>query len=138
MITWLQTLLQIKKFKRKSKNCLLDAENWIFRLYLSHSLTLFDPEVVRLNSVHYLIMKINNRRELQNTAINHFADIDYKDFMKIYRECTKEPYSFFTIDTTLPANDPLKFRKNMFQSWYVTSADQIKILDRKIAQSEAQ
>ena len=83
-------------------------------------------------------MKINNRRELQNTAINHFADIDYKDFMKIYRECTKEAYSFFTIDTTLPANDPLKFRKNMFQSWYVTSADQIKILDRKIAQSEAQ
>ena len=61
-------------------------------------------------------MKINNRRELQNTAINHFADIYYKDFMKIFRECTKEPYSFFTIDTMLPANDPLKFRKNIFQS----------------------
>ena len=38
---------------------------------------------VRLNSTHYLIMKINNRKELQNTAINHSADIDYKDFMKI-------------------------------------------------------
>ena len=37
------------------------------------------------------IMKINNKRELQNIAINHSADIDYKDFMKIYRECTKEP-----------------------------------------------
>ena len=46
------------------------------------------PKDVRLNSAHYLIMKINNRKELQNIAINHSADIDYKDFMKIYRECT--------------------------------------------------
>ena len=75
------------------------------------------PKVVRLNSTHYLIMKINNRRELQNIAITHSADIDYKDFMKIYRECTKEPYSFLTIDTTLPASDPLRFRKNLFHSY---------------------
>ena len=47
------------------------------------------PKDVRLNSTHYLIMKINNKRELQNIAINHSADIDYKDFVKIYRECTK-------------------------------------------------
>ena len=46
------------------------------------------PKDVRLNSTHYFIMKINNRRELQNIAINHFADIDYKNFIKIYRECT--------------------------------------------------
>ena len=51
----------------------------------------FVPKDVRLNSRHYLIMKISNKRELQNIAINHSADIDYKDFMKIYRECTKEP-----------------------------------------------
>ena len=50
---------------------------------------------VRLNSTHYLIMKINNKRELQNTAINHSGDIDYQDFIKIYRECSKEPYNFF-------------------------------------------
>ena len=74
------------------------------------------PKDVRLNSTH-LIMKINNKRELQNIAINHSADIDYKDFMKIYRECTKEPYNFLTIDTTLPASDPLRFRKNLFDSY---------------------
>ena len=68
------------------------------------------PKDVRLNSTHYLIMKINNKRELQNIAINHSADIDYKDFVKIYRECRKEPYSFLTIDTTLPASNPLRFR----------------------------
>ena len=53
------------------------------------------PKDVRLNSIHYLIKKINNKNELQNTAINHSADIDYKDFMKIYGECTKEPHSFW-------------------------------------------
>ena len=74
------------------------------------------PKDVRLNSTHYLIMKINNRRELQNIAINHSADIDYKDFMKIYRECTKDRFNFLTTDTTLQANNPLRFRKNLFDT----------------------
>ena len=56
------------------------------------------PKDVRLNSTHYLIMKINNRKELQNIAINHSADIDYDNFVGVYRECTRKPYSFLTID----------------------------------------
>ena len=75
------------------------------------------PKDVRLNSIHYLIMKINNRKELQNIAISHSEDIDYNDFMNIYRKCTKELYSFLTIDTTLPASDPLRFKKDLFQSY---------------------
>ena len=74
------------------------------------------PKDVGLNSTHYLIMKINNKRKLQNVAINHSANIDYKDFMKIYRECTNEPFNFLTIDATLPASNPLSFRKNLFES----------------------
>ena len=70
------------------------------------------PKKVRLNSTHDLIMKIHNERELQQIAINHSADIDYKDLLKIYRNCTKEPYSFLTIDTTLLAENPMSFRKN--------------------------
>ena len=61
-------------------------------------------------------MKINNKRELQNIAINHSADIDYQDFMNIYRECTKEHFNFLEIDTTLPASNPLRFRKKLFES----------------------
>ena len=61
-------------------------------------------------------MKINNKKELQNIAINHSADIDYQDFLKIYRECTREPYSFLTIDTTLPSSNPLRFRKSLFDT----------------------
>ena len=58
-------------------------------------------------------MKISNEKELQNIAMNHSVDIDCKDFMKIYKECTREPY-FFTIDTTLPASNPLRFRKKIY------------------------
>ena len=72
------------------------------------------PKDVRLNSTHNLIIKINNKRGLKNIAINHSADIDYKDFIKIYRECLNEPYYLFTINTTLPLTNPLRFRKNLF------------------------
>ena len=61
-------------------------------------------------------MKINNKRELQNITINHSADIDYKGFIKIYRECTKEKYNFLIIDATLPSTNPLRFRKNLFET----------------------
>ena len=75
------------------------------------------PKDVRLNSTHYLIMEINNKRELQNITINHSANIDYKDFIKIYRECTKEPYNFLTIDIILPSSRKnVEFRKNLFNT----------------------
>ena len=54
-------------------------------------------------------MTINKKRDLQNIAINH--SINYQDFIKIYRECVKEPYNFLTIYTTLPSTNPLRFRK---------------------------
>ena len=62
-------------------------------------------------------MKINNKWELQNIAINYSVDIDYQGFIKSYREYTKEPYIFLTIDTKLPASNPLRFRKNLFDSY---------------------
>ena len=61
-------------------------------------------------------MKINNRIEFKNIGIDHSADNDYNGFIKIYRKCTKKPFNFLTIDTMLPASDPLRFRKNLFES----------------------
>ena len=90
------------------------------------------PKDVRLNSTHYLIMKINNRIELRNIAIDDSADIDYNDFKRIYRECTKEPYNLLTIDTTLPASNLLRFRKNFLSLIKITVTDQIKILNKKL------
>ena len=69
------------------------------------------PKDVRLNSIHYLIMEIHGGRELQNIAKNHSADIDYKDFVNICRNCINEPYSFLTIDTILSADNLMRFRK---------------------------
>ena len=75
------------------------------------------PKDVRLNSTHYLIMKINNRIELKNIGIDHSADIDYNDFIKICRKCTKKPLNSLAIDTTFPASDPLRFRNKLFESF---------------------
>ena len=71
------------------------------------------PKDVRLNSTHFFIMKIPNKRELQQIALNHSSDIDFKDFINIYKKCTKEPYSFLVNDTTLSSDDTLRFRKNL-------------------------
>ena len=108
--------MQIKKFQAMVKELFIRSRKLNISLVFITQSYLSVPKGVRLNSTHYLIMKINNRRELQNIATDHSADIDYQDFKKIYRECTKEPYNFLTIDTTLPASNPLRFRKNLFES----------------------
>ena len=71
------------------------------------------PKDVRLNSTYFFIIKVPNKRELQQIALNHSSDIDFKDFMKIFKKYTPEPYSFLVNDTTLPSDDPLRFRKNL-------------------------
>ena len=73
------------------------------------------PKNVRLNSTHYFIRTVPNKRELQQIVLNHSSDIDFKDFIKVYKKCTAEPYSFLVNDTTLPSNDPLRFRKNLLK-----------------------
>ena len=71
------------------------------------------PNDVRNNSTRFFIMKIPNKRELQQIAINHSSDINTKDFIEIYRKCTDKPYSFLVTETTLPSNNSLRFRKNL-------------------------
>ena len=76
------------------------------------------PKDVKLNTTHFFMIKILsnfNLRELQQIAINHSSDISTEDFVNIYRKCTAEPYSFFVNDTTLASDNPLRFRKNLFE-----------------------
>ena len=68
---------------------------------------------VRNNSTHFLIMRIPNKRELQQIAINHSSDNNIKDFIEIYRKCRDKAYSLLVIDTALPSNNLLRFRKNL-------------------------
>ena len=72
-------------------------------------------------------MKILNKRELQQIALNYWSDINSKDFSKIYKKCTVEPYSFLINDATLASDNPLRFRKNfLICNKIMTSDDHIR------------
>ena len=75
-------------------------------------------KTIRLNATHYFIMKISNKRELEQIASNHSSDINFKDFKKLYRDYTKEPYPFLVNDMTVSSDNPLRFRKNLLQNEY--------------------
>ena len=64
----------------------------------------------RLNSTHYIPMKIGNKKELKSIAEEKSRNLDYKDFLKMYNYCTREPYSFMMIDARPTAIVP--FTKN--------------------------
>ena len=69
------------------------------------------PKNIRLNSTHYFIMKIPNKRDIQQITFNHSSDIDLQDFLNLYTKCTAKPYSFLATDTTLSSDNPLRFRE---------------------------
>ena len=71
------------------------------------------PKTIRLNTTHYFIMKIPSKRELQQIAPNYSSEIEFKNFMKHYKNYTKEPFSFLVNNTTLSSDNPLRFRKNL-------------------------
>ena len=73
------------------------------------------PKDVRLNTTHFLIMKIPDKRERQQISINHSSNINTKDFIKIYKKRTDEPYSFLVNDSTLSSDNPLRFRKKIYK-----------------------
>ena len=78
-------------------------------------------------------MKIPNKQKLQQITFNHSSDIDFKDFMNLYKKCTAKPYSFLVIDATLASDNPLRFRKNLserIQKLIMTIDD--KIRDEKL------
>ena len=69
---------------------------------------------IRLNSTHYFVMKISNKQELQQIAFNHSSDIDFRDFMKLYKKWTAKPYSFLFISATLCVWYSFTFQKVSF------------------------
>ena len=74
------------------------------------------PKDIRLNATHYLIIKIPNKRELQQIESNHSPGDKFKDFMKLYKDYTKERFLFLVNDAILPSHNPLRFRRNLFKN----------------------
>ena len=128
-----------KKFQSIIKELFIKCRKLNISIVFSMQSYFKTPKDARLNSTHYLLMKIQSKKELQNIAWDNSGDIDFKDFLKIYRDCTSEPFSFMTIDTTLSSSDPMRFRKN-FRNVLIkmTKIDQLKILDNKIRAFKAQ
>ena len=62
----------------------------------------------RLNSTHYILMKIGNKKELKRIAEEKSGHLDYKDFLKMYNYCTEKPYSLMTIDARPTSTIPFK------------------------------
>ena len=60
-------------------------------------------------------MKIPNKRQLQQIAINYSSDIEFKDFINPYKKCTVKPYHFSVNDTTLASDNPLHVKNKSFR-----------------------
>ena len=61
-------------------------------------------------------MKIPNKRELQQIISYHSSDIEFQDFINLYKKCTAKPYSFLVIDTTLASDNSSRFRNNFLET----------------------
>ena len=70
---------------------------------------------IRLNYTHYFILKISNKGELQKIVFNHSSDIEFQDFMNLYKKCTSKPYFFLIIKATLASDNSSRFRKNLLE-----------------------
>ena len=73
------------------------------------------PKNVRLSSSQYFIMKIPNKRELQQIGFNYSTDTDFKYFMNLYKNCTAKLYYFLVFDASLASGNPLCFRKSLLE-----------------------
>ena len=74
------------------------------------------PKNITLTSTHYFVMKNPKKRELQEIAFNHSSDIDFQDFMNIYKNCTAKPHCFLVIDTALASDNSSHFRNNFLET----------------------
>ena len=104
-------MINNKKLNPVVTELFLEAENVICLFFFITKSYFKVPKEVRLNTAHIFIMKIPNKRELQQIALSNSSEIDFKDFIKIYKKYTAEPYYFLVNDTTLPSDNPLRFRK---------------------------
>ena len=72
------------------------------------------PKNIRLSAAHEFIMKmLKKTQKIQQITSNYLSDIEFKDFMKVYKDYIKEPFSFLVKNATLLSDDPLRFKKNL-------------------------
>ena len=103
-------------------------------MFLLQNLILLCQKNIRLNSTHYFVMKIPNKRELQQITINHSSDIDFRDFMNLYKKCTAKLHSFLVIHAILASDNPSRFREDILEGIWKA----VMITDDKIRNEKSQ
>ena len=91
--------MRSEKFKATVKELFIRCRNLNISIVFIRQSYFRTPKDARLNSTHYILMKIDNKKELKSIAEENSGHLDFKDFLKIYNYCTKEPYSFMLVDT---------------------------------------
>ena len=87
------------------------------------------PKSIRLNSTHYVTIKISNKQELWQIVFSHSSDIDFGNFMNLYQKRVSKTHSFLVVDATLASDNSSRSRKNLLKNIYkliMTTDDQIK------------
>ena len=125
-----------KKAQQVLKDLFIRCRKLNISLYFLTQSYFSVPKDVRFNCTHYIIFKIHNQRELQNIAINHSANIDYKDFVRFIETAQKNLIIFWQL--ILPNLFIKDFKKSLMNPFLKkTIKEQIKILDKKIKQNQA-
>ena len=103
-------IMRSKKFKAIVKELFIRCRKLNISIIFITQSYFRTPKDARLNSTHYILMKIGNKKELKSIAEENSGHLDFKEFLKIYNYCTREPYSFMMVDTRPTAR--IKFKKN--------------------------
>ena len=103
-------IMKSEKFKAIVKELFIRCRKLIISIVFIMQSYFKTPEDARLNSTHYILMKIGNKKELKSIAEENSGHLDFKEFLKIYNYCTNEPYSFMIVDARPTAR--ITFKKN--------------------------
>ena len=96
------------------------------------------PKTISLNVTHYFIMEVSKKREIQQITSNHLFEIDFKDFMKLYKDYTKKAYSVLANNTTL-SSGKLYHHSDLGRTYCKMSiSEKVKAIHNKIEQNKAQ
>lgn len=120
MTIWLQ-IFRFKKITQVITELFIRERKLNILLFSSQTHILLTKKIVRWNTTHYFIVKITNKRKLQQSAFNHSSDISYANFIKIYKKYMNEPYYFLVSDTTLVLDHSLSFWENMINEILFTT-----------------
>ena len=103
-------IMRSEKFKAIVKELFLRCRKFNISIVFITQSYFRTPKDARLNSTHYILMKIGNKKQLKSIAEENSGHLDFKDFLKIYNYGTEEPYSFMMVDTR--CNVRVTFKKN--------------------------